>query len=812
MARWPDEKIRQQGNPYVQGLQMNCENDFSQITVNAIAIESNASLKLTPLLEEDFKNGELILSAKISNTGASAAHLDSIELSLDLSALSLTNSRVLAGSGRMGVHVNRFDIAKTPFEIASEQFLLFRKSPKDYIFAGLLTWRTFHGEIAFKDGILKIRFPGDAKIIRPGEDAYTEKVLLGRPQNWQDALSRYAETVARENKISPKLAAWQGWGTWDYYGDKFGERQILENLSALKANKAPCNLIQLDDGYSVWGGDWLSLKPQDFPNGMKSLTSKIEKTGCSTGIWVAPFLTHKNSKLAAEHPDWLLQTGSGPLTMAPYPYYVIDYSLDEPCAWIADVLSTMKHTWGIKYFKLDFLGMGIKPCRSAVDGVTPVERFHRCFNAVKAALGEDVYVLGCSANFGPCLGYVDGMRTGPDITPQYPHVKGSAFSNISSYFMHGKLFNCDPDYIVLRAKEDEDAELIDSPSKKGKLSLEEAQSWADFVSVFGNAAIASDKLPILRKERFDILRKVLEDRPSDECVPLDLWAGDATSIPACILAKKDGSSRLAIFNWSEGKTEIRISGFLPDERFLTERTGIEVAPESGTVTIELDKHSSKILLYQGGRSFDKLRKELVPETQELAIDFPSILGHDFKPEGKAVQLDLGDAAQCPLMMDRMTGRSMIHGLYAGVAEQNSLLGIPMKLGDPKKARAIEMRSCDTPRKISFKIGRKLKSLYILHGCECPVKGELNSYLLKFKGHVEELKLTVGIHIGNTHAHYINPWTSKIARVAWHDPRTEACLFVMEWKSPFPDETLVELEATWPMQHGNVFIVGAVGYE
>ena len=343
---------------------MNCKNDFSKFKSNIAAVEHDAALKLNSRFEEDSASGALTLLADILNLGASTAHLDSAELLLDLSGLDLADSRVIAGSGRMGDRINRFDMAKTPFEIVSEQFLLFRKGPADYILAGFLTWKTFHGTMAFRNGILKIRFPGDFKIISPGAETGLEKVLLMRSQNWQDALSLYAGILQRENKNSPGRADWHGWGTWDYYADKFGERQILENLAVMKADKMPCNLIQMDDGYSVWGGDWLSLKPEAFPDGMESLTAKIEKAGCSAGIWLAPFLAHKNSKLAAEHPDWLLQTGSGPLAMAPAPYYVLDYSLDETCAWLAGVLAAIKHSWDTRSSAAVLRGVRSSPART----------------------------------------------------------------------------------------------------------------------------------------------------------------------------------------------------------------------------------------------------------------------------------------------------------------------------------------------------------------------------------------------------------------------------------------------------------------
>ena len=628
---------------------------------------------------------------------------------------------------------------------------------------GLLTWRIFQGSICYQNQTLKITFEGDYKTLDSGGEVELEKVALFRHPHWQELLAIYANALAGENHPKLKPKTWKGWGSWDYYGDDFGERQVLQNLDQLKKQGLDCDLIQLDDGYCVHGGDWLDLKPKQFPNGMEFLTKAISSQGCTTGIWLAPFITHAQSRLAAERPEWLLQTGSGPLTMDPYPYYVLDYSIDEVCDWLRNTLLTMKHSWGIRYFKLDFLLMGVKPCASARNGMTPLERFHRCLGIVKETLSDDVYVLGCSAQFGPCIGYVHGMRAGPDIFPNFEAVKKSAVSNLSNYFLHEKVFNCDSDYLVLRSSENEDVERYASSSKAGSLTLNEARMWADFVSIVGNTVISSDKLAKLDKARIDILQRAFARDCSDECVPLDLWSGDANTIPGCILAKMGHQTSVALFNWNEEARLIRIAGFVEGECLISVDTGKEIRPESGVVSLHLTSRSSQIFTYSGKRSFEQLRCSLAPKIEAEQINFPSILGSNFTPGGQPFQIDLGEAAKLPLAVDRRTGHGMQNGRFAGVAEMDNLLGIPMKLGNPSKDRVIVLRSCDTPMETKIQVGRKVRSLYILHGCERPVKGKLNSYLMKFGTHIERLDLIVGIHIGNTHAHYIMPWTSEIAR-------------------------------------------------
>ena len=44
---------------------------------------------------------------------------------------------------------------------------------------------------------------------------------------------------------------------------------------------------------------------------MKAAAEKIRAAGMTPGIWLAPFAAEKESRLAAEHPDWLLHGKNG---------------------------------------------------------------------------------------------------------------------------------------------------------------------------------------------------------------------------------------------------------------------------------------------------------------------------------------------------------------------------------------------------------------------------------------------------------------------------------------------------------------------
>jgi alpha-galactosidase len=396
----------------------------------------------------------------------------------------------------MGEPFRRFDLEHTPFAVESDMYLLFRRDDSDYLLVGFLSWRIFSGRLTIQNQSLSVYFAGDGKLLIPDKDVKLEDVVFIHGRHWQDVLETYADMLTDQHQISCRKVAWRGWGSWDYYADAFGEQDIWDNYDALQRNGMNCGLVQIDDGYSRWG-DWLEVNPDKFPRGIGAVSTRVKAEGGITGLWLAPFVAQRDSTLFAEHPDWFLYDASKAPLLA-NGMYILDYSIPEVCNWLFCTLTTMKNDWQIEYFKLDFLASGLRPCRSAMGGLTPLERFHRCFKTVKSALGEHVYILGCSAVFGPCLGYVDGMRTGADISPQFTHVKESVHCSIGRWFLHGKIFNCDPDYLVLRTREDEDAAHCDKSNKRGTLSWVEARTWSTFVSAFGNATIAGDNVACLR--------------------------------------------------------------------------------------------------------------------------------------------------------------------------------------------------------------------------------------------------------------------------------------------------------------------------
>ena len=119
------------------------------------------------------------------------------------------------------------------------------------------------------------------------------------------AKTDFAEAFARASGVAGVRPAPSIWSSWYQYFNKVTEADMDENLAAILEREVPVDVVQLDDGYQAEIGDWLELS-----NRFRSLAGMVERIragGLRAGIWIAPFLVGSQSRLAAEHPDWLVR-------------------------------------------------------------------------------------------------------------------------------------------------------------------------------------------------------------------------------------------------------------------------------------------------------------------------------------------------------------------------------------------------------------------------------------------------------------------------------------------------------------------------
>ena len=551
------------------------------------------------------------LEITLSNKGQQPLTIDKITVRIPLAERLATDLQMLYGGSCMGrTPLLRQTVGGQTQQSSSHMYEMVRLADEKYLFAGSLSWRIFLPNFTLAKDAFVVWSDGEGRQLQPGETIQYEQIVLTRASNWLDLLDRFGSAIALENHIGKlKPVEFTGWSTWDYYGRLFTADDVYGNITELKKIAPEANLIQIDSGWWTERGDYTSVR-SNLPGGIKAMADRIRAEGKIPGLHFDGFRGDANSEICKAHPEYFLHDQNGKLIVEvkrkpdeTMHYTYFDYSHPGARAHIAECVRTMKE-WGIRYFKVDFMRYGleadikknnpsVKRIKAHDPRITGVERFRLGLRTIREAIGPENYFLGCSAVFGPCIGFVDGMRTGGDISPRYEAFSQRCLANAGNYYLK-KVFNTDSDYLVFREAADEDVKVSrDGKKSGGNLALNEAKMWADFNSVCGNCRLTSDNLMSLRSERKALVQKVLTWPAMDETVPLDIWrhATEKSDGFELLLARKGKDVYLGIFNWGDAPKDYALPAFGKRD------------------PVPLQGRHSVILKYEGNEPFDQLCKK-----------------------------------------------------------------------------------------------------------------------------------------------------------------------------------------------------------
>jgi alpha-galactosidase len=579
-----------------------------------VEVQANRPVESTQKLIEQ-KDGFQRLAITLANQGAQPLKIEKVTVRIPLAEKLTDDLEMVYGGSCMGrTPLLRQSIGSQSAKSSSHMYEMIRLADGRYLFAGSLSWRIFLPNFTQKRGAIEIWSDGEGRELEPGEAILYEQIVLRRADDWLALLDQFGAAIAAENGIEKlKPADFKGWATWDYYGRVFTAKDIYGNMDALNKIAPEANMIQIDGGWWTERGDYKSVRPDLLPGGIKAIVSRIVSEGKIPGIHLDGFRGDENSEIYKAHPEYFLHDQDGKLIVEVNDkgdkvmrYIYFDYSHPGARAHIADCIQNMKENWGIRYFKVDFMRYGLKNDtlgkNKSANGIqafdptiTSVERFRLGMKAMREAMGADSYFLGCSAVFGPCIGFVDGMRSGGDIHPRYEAFPERSLANLGNFYLHGKVWNGDADYLVFREAVDEDKTVSQEGVKHGgSMTLIEAQMWADLNKLYGTARLNSDNLMTLRPERQNLVKEVFQYPPMDETVPLDLWQHGTQKNDGfeLVLAHKGQDIYLGIFNWGNGAKSYSVPAFgRPDP-------------------ISLEGRHSLILKYVGHDSFAELCAKL----------------------------------------------------------------------------------------------------------------------------------------------------------------------------------------------------------
>jgi alpha-galactosidase len=319
----------------------------------------------------------------------------------------------------------------------------------------------------------------------------------------------------------PAIDHLSGYTSWYNYFQNINEDIILRDLNGLDRASEEVNIFQVDDGYQAAVGDWLITDKSKFPNGMKYIADKIHEKGYKAGIWLAPFSAQVSSKIAKEHPDWLLTHNRNGKKMLGCQGWGGAFTLDvynpEVRAYLKEVFDTILNVWGFDMVKLDFL---YSQCIEPRNGKTRGEIMCDGVDFLREVCG-DKWILGCGVPIGACMGVFDACRISCDANKNWrfelkkslninsivtcvrtnaemPSSQNAIINTIFRNHLDGRAFCNDPDVFFLR-----DINIGYNWEQKllhGKIN-----------SICGNVLFVSDNAGDFDDERIDYLKRFFKN-------------------------------------------------------------------------------------------------------------------------------------------------------------------------------------------------------------------------------------------------------------------------------------------------------------
>jgi alpha-galactosidase len=151
----------------------------------------------------------------------------------------------------------------------------------------------------------------------------------------------------REGKVAIAPTTWNSWFSFNE-GNGVNEENQLDWIARTARSGMEC--YWLDAGWFEGGwpngvGSWVP-GPTQFPHGLRPLGDAAHREGMKFVLWLEPERVHPNSRLAKEHPEWVLHAGAGDGLL----------NLGDAAArtWLADHLSKSLQEWGVDVLRQDF--------------------------------------------------------------------------------------------------------------------------------------------------------------------------------------------------------------------------------------------------------------------------------------------------------------------------------------------------------------------------------------------------------------------------------------------------------------------------
>ena len=401
------------------------------------------------------------------------------------------------------------DYPQRPGVSHGESWCYFREGERFRLFASLDErpgYTLFRYDVS--RGLLEIR--RDCAGLRCGGDFHALDLFIaegGEDQvfdAWFDALGVRPRTRER-------LAGYTSW--YNRYQDISAE-SIRQDLLGCETLLRPGDLFQIDDGWEPAVGDWLEPDRKKFPEGMKAAADAIREKGFLAGLWLAPFVAQRSSRLFREHRDWFLRPSGRPWLagIGWGGFYALDIDKPEVIDYLERVFHRVLDEWGYDLVKLDFL-YAAAPFGNEKE--SRAGRMIRAMELLRRLCGEKL-ILGCGVPLMPAFGLADYCRVSCDVgldwngsslmqrtNRERVSTRQAIGSTIFRRQLNGRAWLSDPDVFFLR-------------EDNIQLTEEQKRTLATVNSLFGGVLLHSDDMSRWSKEAGEFYRRLLRLRDAED--------------------------------------------------------------------------------------------------------------------------------------------------------------------------------------------------------------------------------------------------------------------------------------------------------
>jgi alpha-galactosidase len=453
---------------------------------------------------------------------------------------------------------------------------------------GFTSCKRFIGRISYDSLQMLVSVDTEGLKLEPGESWELEDFMLIAGKTQGELYDQLAIEINRNQAPRRTSTIPIGWCSWYCYRMDITDDIMKENMDAFAQKVPELEYIQLDDGYQQFMGDWLD--PNPAYGDVRNTIDAIREKGFEPAIWVAPFIAQKESRVFKEHPDWFVKNSDGePLNSATVafggwrygPWYCLDGTHPEVQSHFKNIFRVMREEWGVNYFKLDANYWGaIQEGIHFVENSSRIEAYRQGMEAVLSGCDDNTVVLGCNAPIWPSIGLVTAQRTSGDIRRRWNSFKSLAKQNLSRCWQNGKLWDSDPDCIVL--------------AKDGVFGVNDdvtENEWmfhATSIHAVGGLILSGDKAENLNEKELAILKKLLE--------PTGKGASFVNTKMETGITDLGDKQYYYFFNWGEEtidlsvqlKTKSRLMDFWTDE---------DLGVHEGIYSVKsLAPHSAQLIL------------------------------------------------------------------------------------------------------------------------------------------------------------------------------------------------------------------------